>query len=139
MSTDRKLEFLSNLYEALTDRPHDPVQLRKSLEERGIDVEATLSKARDVVDQHRKARRLREAREKLARVQSALRRWTTEGRQSATAARDDIARALAEDAGVPAYQAYHRKLEEVSDEGLASLGDDAELLEFLERMEDDTE
>lgn len=137
MATDPRLDFVSDLYEALNDRPRDPVELRESLEEKGIDVEATLSRARRVIDRQRGIRRLAEAREKMARVRSAVLRWMEEGRQSVSAARDDIAQALAGDANAPAYQAYHRKLEEVSDEDLASLGDDAELLEFIERMEDD--
>lgn len=139
MSTDSRLEFLSNLYEELTDRPRDAVALRKSLEEREIDVDGTLSKARDMVNRHRKGRRLREAQERLARARSAVGQWMAEGRQSVTAVRDDIARALAGDTDAPAYQAYHRKLEKVSDEDLASLGEDASILEFIERIEGDEE
>lgn len=135
MSTDPRIEFLSELYEALTDRPRDVVDLRRSLEERSIDVDGTLGRARSLIGSHRKRGRLREAQERLQRVQNAVERWAAEGKQSVGAIRDELARALAGEAGSTAYQAYHRKLEEVSEEDLESLGEDAELLEFIERME----
>lgn len=137
MASDRRLEFLSTLYEALADRPRDASELRQSLEDSGIDVNTALAEARAKVSQHRKTLRLRAAQEKFARLREVIALWTDQGKQSVQVVREDLARALAGDAGAPAYQAYYRKLEGVSADDLNSLEEDAGLLDFIDRMDED--
>lgn len=137
MAINRRLEFLSELYDALQEHPREALELRQSLEESGIDVDSALAKARAKVSQHRKALRLRAAKEKLARLRAVVASWTDQGKQSVHVVREDLARALAGDAGAPAYQAYYRKLEDVSEEDLVSLEEDAGLLDFIDRVEED--
>lgn len=132
-----EVEFFSQLYDALTDEPRHVRDVRAFLKKRGIDVDGTVDHARQLIADSQSRRRLQEARERFERLREAIQGWTARERGSGSSVRDDLARALAGERGDIVYRAYHRKLEKVSHEDLASLNEDAELLEFLERMEPD--
>lgn len=134
---DQHVEFFSKLYEDLTDRPADLDAMREALEERGVDVTATITQGLALIAEHKKRMRLVEAREQLGRIRGMVAEWAARGSGSLSAAKDDLARALSGETGGPAYQAYHRKLGKVSAEDLESLTEDAALLEFLDEIDAD--
>lgn len=133
-------ELFAHLYEALKEDSPGMSAMRRSLEEQGIDVDATVSDGLRLFADFKKRRRLQRARRKLDRLREAVGAWSGAKRRSVTTLRDDIARALAGDSGDVVYQTYHRKLESVDTVDLESLHEDAALLEFIARIEaDETE
>ena len=134
-SDDWRIEFFSQLHEDLTDQPVDLDDVRRSLEERGIDVTATIAEGLKLIADHRRRERLRDARRKLDRLRQVIAKQFARRQESWDSAVESIARALAGEAGGPAYQAYHRKLEKYTDDDLASLREDAELIEFIVELE----
>ena len=138
-SDDWKIEFFSQLHEDLTDLPVDVDGIRGSLEERGIDVTEAVAAGLKLIADHKGRRRLIEARRKLDRLRQVVREWSAHREDSFDSALEGVARALAGEAGGPAYQAYHRKLERYTVDDLASLREDAELIEFIGELEAESE
>ena len=134
-SDDWRIEFFSQLHEDLTDQPVDLDDIRRYLEERGIDVTATVAEGIKLIADHKRRGRLRDARRKLDRLRQVVSKWSAHRQESLDSAVEGIARALAGEAGGPAYQAYHRKLENYTADDLASLREDAELIEFIGELE----
>lgn len=134
-SDDWRTEFFSQLHEDLTDQPADLDDIRRSLEERGIDVTATVTAGLKLIADHKRRERLKDARRKLDRLRRAVSEWSAHRQESLGSAVEGIARALAGEASGPAYQAYHRKLENYTADDLASLREDAELIEFIGELE----
>ncbi len=126
-----KVEFFSQLHEDLTDQPVDSDAMREVLEERGIDVTATVTSGLELIAEHKSRMRLIDARRKFNRLRSIVERWAAQGTGRLAPVKDDIARALSGETTGPAYQAYHRKLKALSAQDLETLGEDAALLEFL--------
>ena len=136
-SDDWRIEFFSQLHENLADESVDPDDIRRSLEASGIDVTATITAGLKIIDDHKKRLRLIGAKRRLARLQETVRKLSAQKRKSLGLAWQDVARALAGEAGGPLYQAYHRKLESYTADDLASLQEDADLIEFLIEIEAD--
>lgn len=134
-SDDWRTEFFSQLHEDLTDQPADLDDIRRSLEERGIDVTATVAAGLKLIADHKRREHLRDMRRKLDRLRQAVSEWSAHRQASLGSAVEGIARALAGEAGGPAYQAYYRKLENYTADDLASLREDAELIEFIGELE----
>lgn len=134
-SDDWRIEFFSQLHEDLTDPPVDLDHIRESLEERGIDVTATIAAGLKLIADHKKRMRLIEAKRKLRRLRKIVEEWSVRPKESFDSAREDIARTLAGEVGSPAYQAFHRKLEGYTADDLASFKEDADLIEFLNEIE----
>ena len=137
-SDDWRIEFFSQLHENLADESVDPGEIRRSLEASGIDVAATIATGLRIIGDHKKRTRLIEARRRFVRLREMVRAWSTRHKESLGSARDDVARALAGEIGGPVYQAYHRKLERYTPDDLASLQEDADLIEFLNEIEADS-
>ena len=138
-SDDWRIEFFSQLHEDLTDQPVDLDDVRRSLEERGIDVTATVAEGLKLIADHKRRGRLRDARRKLDRLRQVVSKRSAHRQGSLDSAMEGIARALAGGAGGPAYQTYHRKLENYTADDLASLREDAELIEFIDALEAESE
>ena len=134
-SDDWRIEFFSQLHEDLTDQPIDLDDIRRSFEERGIDVTATVAAGLKLIADHKRRGRLTDARQKLDRLRQVVSKWSAHRQGSLDSAVEGIARALAGEAGGPVYQAYHRKLENYTADDLASLREDAELVEFIGELE----
>lgn len=130
-------DFFTRLHEGLQEEEPDMAAMQQSLEEQGIDVEATVSKGLRLFADDRKRKRLFRAQTKLKRLQEAVRTWTGSTEQSLGTIKEEIARVLAGDGGEVAYQTYHRKLESIETTDLESLREDAALLEFIARLEAD--
>ena len=136
-SDDWRIEFFSQLHENLADESVDPSEIRRSLEASGIDVTATIAAGLKIIRDHKKRMRLIEAKRKFARLQETLKKLSAHKMESLGLVRQDVARALAGEVGGPVYQAYHRKLESYTADDLASLQEDADLIEFLSEIEAD--
>ena len=136
-SDDWRIEFFSQLHENLADESVDPDDIRRSLEASGIDVTATITAGLKIIGDHKKRMRLIEAKRKFARLREIVREWSAHQKESLGSAREDVARVLAGEVGGPVYQAYHRKLESYTADDLASLQEDADLIEFLNEIEAD--
>ena len=136
-SDDWRIAFFSQLHENLADQSVDLDDIRRSLEASGIDVSATITEGLKLIADHKKRRRLIEAKQKLARLRAIVREWSAHHKDSFDSAREDVARALAGEVGGPVYQAYHRKLERYTADDLASFKEDADLIEFLNEIEAD--
>ena len=134
-SDDWRIEFFSQLHEDLTDQPVDVDDTRRSLEERGIDVTATVTAGLKLIADHKRRGRLTDARRKLDRLRQVVSTWSAHRQGALDSAVEGIARALAGEAGGPVYQAYHRKLAKYTADDLASLREDAELIEFIGELE----
>ena len=128
-------EFFDSLYEALKDQTPDISNMKRSLDEQGVDVDTILSEGLALFSDFKKRRRLELARLKLDRLRLAVATWSSTAGDSVDKIREDIARALAGKGGDIVYQAYHRKLQNFDPADLESLHEDAALLEFISRME----
>ena len=138
-SDDWRIEFFSQLHENLADQSVDPDEIRHSLEASGIDVTATLTAGLKIIADRKKRMRLIEAKRKLARLRGIVREWSAFRDKSSESAVEGVARALAGEVAGPVYQAYYRKLERFDPDDLASLRDDADLIDFLNKIEADSE
>ena len=134
-SDDSRIEFFSQLHEKLADESVDPDEIRRSLEASGIDVKATINAGLRIIGDHKKRTRLIEAKRRFARLQETVRKLSAQKMASLRLARRDVASALAGEVGGPVYQAYHRKLKSYTADDLASLQEDADLIEFLNEIE----
>lgn len=134
---NKGIEFFARLYEGLEGDEPDLTAMRRSLDEQGVDVEATLSEGLRLFADHKKRERLRLAQRRLERLRGAVRTWAGGTAESLGTIKEEIARVLAGDGGEIAYQAYHRKLARVDAADVESLREDAALLEFIARIEAD--
>ena len=87
-------DFFTRLHEGLQEEEPDMAAMQQSLEEQGIDVEATVSKGLRLFADDRKRKRLFRAQTKLKRLQEAVRTWTGSTEQSLGTIKEEIARVL---------------------------------------------
>lgn len=132
--------LFERLYDALGEQGvDDTASLRTSLRESGVDVEKVLSHGRELFANFLRRQKLSEARTALERARAAVREFRRSAGESIQGAREELARALTGETSGERFLAYHRKLERVNAEDLESLKDDAVLLEFVKRLQSESE
>ena len=137
MPADRNeiADLLAQLHEGLTERTPARKEMRRELEEQGIDVERTVAEGLRLIDESKKRRRLKLARRRLDRLRDAVAGWSGVVEQSIDRMKEDIARAFAGEEDEVAYQAYYRKLSTVDRADLESLNEDEALIELIAKIE----
>jgi hypothetical protein len=127
-------DLFDRLYNALSEGGSDAATLRTSLERDGVNVDRVLRQGLELFSTFVGQQQLARAREQLDQVRSLLTRIKHAPLPSVGALRDDFARALAGADTGDAYFAYYRKLESIDPDDLASLPDDAAVLDFISRL-----
>lgn len=129
-------DLFDRLYDALSEGMLDAATLRASLRADGVNVDRVLRQGQQLFSTFVSQQQLVRAREQLDQVRSLLTRIKHVQMPSTSALRDDFARALAGDDTGDAYFAYYRKLERIDPDDLASLPDDAAVVDFIARLDE---
>jgi hypothetical protein len=129
-------DLFDRLYDALSEGALDAATLRASLEADGVNVDRLLGQGQQLFATFIRQQQLAHARERLDQVRSLLDRIKHAPLPSVGALRDEFARVLAGADTGKAYFAYHRKLESIDPDDLATLLDDAAVLDFIARLDE---
>jgi hypothetical protein len=130
----REDALFEKLYDAL-DEQADAETIRESLTSAGIDVDTAVREGQKVFASFLAQQRLVRARERLERIRSVAISVRGKAIASLDAAREELARILAGEGTGEKYLAYHRQLRKIDEHDLASLTDDAALIDFVEQFE----
>jgi len=128
--------LFDRLYDALSEGALDAATLRASLEADGVNVDRVVRQGEQLFATFLNQQRLVRARTQLDQVRTLLARISHAPLPSISALRDDFARALAGADTGDAYFAYYRKLQSIDPDDLASLPDDAAVVDFIARLDE---
>ncbi len=131
-------ELLDRLFEGLSENA-DVNLIQEELINSGIDMEKTIEDGQEIIASFLKRQKLAKGRAKFERIKKALADLHAGVTPSVEKARDAIARAVAGESSGHGFQVAHRKLESIEIEDLESLQDDAAILEFVLKFEEDEE
>lgn len=131
----REDALFERLYDALSEEALSSGSLRESLKSAGVDADSAVREGQKLFASFLAQQRLTRARQRLDRVRALIGSVTETAVSSMEAARDELARILAGAESGEKYLAFHRQLQKIDRDDLASLTDDAALIDFLDHFE----